>query len=114
MERKGPNFADEKRKKVIIKQQTTMKKVVLLALATFLFGMTISAEPISKGEARRIAEKWMSKKSSATRAKAFPAQAMKTDVVFNATNSNQKNATKAHHSWHLHQKWQESHREVRR
>ena len=89
-----------------------MKKVVLLALATFLFGMTISAEPISKGEARRIAEKWMSKKSSATRAKAFSAQAMKTDVVFNATNSNQKNATKAHHTWHLHQKWQEDSRKI--
>ena len=65
-----------------------MKKFVLLALAVFVFGMTISAEPITKSEARQIAEKWMNKKRPATRARAASAQMMKTDVVFNATNSN--------------------------
>jgi len=50
--------------------------------------MTISAAPITKGEARRIAEKWLEEKRPATRSGAISAPVMKTDVVFNATNSN--------------------------
>lgn len=41
-----------------------MKKLALLALAVCLFSTNIYADPVTKGEARRIAEKWLEKKTA--------------------------------------------------
>lgn len=63
-----------------------MKKVVFLVLAVCFFSVNIFAEPITKGQARQIAEKWLNKKKPAAKGRMLSAPLMKTDVVFNATN----------------------------